>query len=581
MRSVVITPQDAAADEIVARYKIEPAPLLPILHALQERDGYLREAALAVVADRLKIEPGDLYGTVTFYHYFRLEPGHTLAYCDGPACRLNLEKGGEGEIVKALGGEGQDHAEPIPCPGRCDRPNAVMKDGKFLEGCTRGKISGDEASPSPAAGGPVILRDAKFSDQKNLAAARVRGAYARHSLQLSAEEVIKILEAAGLAGRGGAGFPAHIKWKAVRDAKGAPKYLVVNADEGEPATFKDRVILEHDPHLLLEGMAIAASVIGATTAFIYLRYEYPEALAVLTNAIKEATTAGLLGDLKIYLRRGAGAYICGEETSLLNSLEGKRPFPRDKPPLPVHSGLFGKPTLISNVETLAVVPRILELGAEKWKALGRGGKPGTKLYSLSGDIQKPGNYEAPFGITVRELIHDYGGGPRPGRTVQAFTMGGLSGGMLPAAEQDLALDFDAPKLKGTMLGSGGLVVIDDSRCPVDLVRGAMQFFRDESCGKCFPCRVGSQRIVERLDLLATQGLDDTRFKELPEIAELMTKMSACGLGVAAPSALVHLLKWFPEEVAAHRKGGCARGVCNARPHAIHSEIATRRGSVLV
>ena len=575
MRSVVITPQDAATDEIIARYQSEPAPLLPILHALQELDGYLREAALAVVADRLKIEPGDLYGTVTFYHYFRLEPGHTLAYCDGPACRLNLERGGEGEIVMALGGDGHGQAEPIPCPGRCDRPNAVMKDGKFLEGCTRGRITG--ASVSPAADGPVILRHAKSPDQKSLAPARARGAYTQLARKLSAEEVIKTLEAAGLAGRGGAGFPAHIKWTAVRAAVGAPKYLVVNADEGEPATFKDRVILEHDPHLLIEGMAIAASAIGACEAFIYLRYEYPEALAVLANAINEATAAGLLGNLKIYLRRGAGAYICGEETSLLNSLEGKRPFPRDKPPLPVHSGLFGKPTLISNVETLAVVPRILELGAEKWKALGRNGKPGTKLYSLSGDVQRPGNYEAPFGITVRELIHDYGGGPRPGRTVQAFTMGGLSGGMLPASEIDLALDFDAPKLKGTMLGSGGLVVIDDSRCPVDLVRGAMQFFRDESCGKCFPCRVGSQRIVERLDLLATKGLDDIRFNELPEIAELMTRMSACGLGVAAPSALVHLLKWFPEEVAAHRKGGCARGVCSQRPQVISSAIAERRG----
>ncbi len=570
MRSVVLTPRDEAAEAVVEKWRGEPAPLLPILHELQDRDGHLREAALRVVADRLRIEPGDLYGTVTFYHYFRLAPGHDRAYCDGPACRLRLEHGGETEIVRALGGD----AEPIPCPGRCDRPNAVMAGGKFFDSCERGTIANSPASP--AAGGPVILRDALHADQKTLAGARARGAYAQFARRLAPDEILNTLEAAGLAGRGGAGFPAHIKWRAVKGAPGAPKYLVVNADEGEPATFKDRVILEHDPHLLLEGVAIAASVIGAADAFIYLRYEYPEALATLGDAIAGATAAGLLGGARVHLRRGAGAYICGEESSLLNSLEGKKPFPRDKPPLPVHQGLFGKPTLISNVETFSVVPRILEMGAEKWKTLGKDGRPGTKLYSLSGDVKRPGNYEAPFGITARELIHDFGGGPREDRRVVAFTMGGLSGGLLPASELDLPLDFDAPKKLGSMLGSGGVVVLDDSRCLVDAVRGTMEFFRNESCGKCFPCRIGSQRIVERLDDLATKGLDETRFKELPEIAELMMKMSACGLGLAAPYALVHLLRWFPEAVAAHRTGRCAKGVCARRPAALFAPLAGRR-----
>ncbi len=346
MRSVVITPRDPVAEGIVEKYRHEPAPLLPILHALQEKDGFLREAALLVVADRLKIEPGDLYGVVTFYHHFRLSAEHPEAeYCDGPACRLHLEKGGEAQLAATLGGR----AEAMPCPGRCDRPVAVRRGADFLEGATRVSLPPPTAAASPAAAGPVILRNAPFADQEDLDGALGRGAYSELVKRREPEEVIKILENGGLAGRGGAGFPAHIKWRAVRDAPGSPKYVVVNADEGEPATFKDRVLLEHDPHLLLEGTAIAARAVGAETVFIYLRFEYPEALAILDRSIRLAIKANLLGGLKFYIRRGAGAYICGEETSLLNSLEGKKPFPRDKPPLPVHEGLFGKPTLISNV----------------------------------------------------------------------------------------------------------------------------------------------------------------------------------------------------------------------------------------
>jgi len=556
MRSIVLTPEDSAASEVVARYRQEPAPLLPILHALQEQDGYLREEALAVVANELRIEPGDLYGVITFYHFFRLAPPPAAEICNGPACRLALGPGGDAALRAALG----EDTSPMACPGRCDRPVAVRLGGKFLEGAARGGVD-PNAFASLRTIGPVLLRNCGHPDQTSLPGAVARGAYSLLKNNLPSDVILAELEASGLAGRGGAGFPAAAKWRAVLAAAGSPKYVVVNADEGEPGTFKDRVILEHDPHLLLEGVAIAARAVGSTTAIIYLRYEYPEAKRILEQAVDEAGHSGMFGDLKFWVRRGAGAYICGEETSLLNSLEGKKPFPRDKPPYPVTHGLYQKPTLLSNVETFAAVPRILEMGAAAWKTLGRRGQPGTKLYSISGDVAHPGNFEAPFGSTVRELLFDFAEGPRNGRTIRAFTMGGLSGGLLPASELDLPLDFQSPKARGAMLGSGGIVAIDDSRCLVDFVRNAMAFFRDESCGKCFPCRIGTQRIVERLDQLAESGLGETPRRELDEIATVMTRASACGLGLAAPAILQGLLKHFPEEIDAHQSGHCPKGIC--------------------
>ncbi|MHC5020535.1 MAG: NADH-ubiquinone oxidoreductase-F iron-sulfur binding region domain-containing protein [Planctomycetota bacterium] len=562
MRSVVHHTTHPAVDAILAEWRDQPAPVLPILHAVQETLGWMQPEALAAVAAGLGIEEAELYGVVTSYHFFRLKPGAPPTHiCDGPACTLaGTDLGAEAMADACASAGGGAPAGGLACPGRCDRPVAAQIGDRFVSTLAAGE---PYTGVSPAATGPFFLRHTGHADQPQFDAARGRGAYAQlEKFRGDPDGVLAILDASGLQGRGGAGFPAARKWGFVRGAAGDTKYVVVNADEGEPGTFKDRVLLEHDPHLLLEGVAIAAATVGADTAFIYLRYEYPEAFDILEQAIADA--APVLDGLAVHVRRGAGSYICGEETALLNSLEGKKPFPRERPPYPVTNGLFDRPTLVSNVETLSAVPRVLEAGAEAWVAAGTRGQPGSKLYSVSGDVRTPGNYELPLGTTVQELI-DAAGGPRAGRSVIGFTLGGVSGGLLPAAALDLALDFHAPKAWGGMLGSGGIVVIDDARCPVSFVRLAMAFFRDESCGKCFPCRIGTMRLETRLESLAFGDIEDQAFEEIDELNLLMTKSSACGLGVAAPGVVQGLLQHYPAIVAAHRTGECAAGVCHGAP----------------
>jgi NADH-quinone oxidoreductase subunit F len=349
-----------------------------------------------------------------------------------------------------------------------------------------------------------------------------------------------------------------VKWRAVADAPGEPKTIVCNADEGEPGCFKDRVLMDHDPHAVLEGMAIAARATGATRGFIYLRYEYPHTQAVLETAIREAEGAGLLGDallgtdftFRVHVRRGAGAYICGEETSLLNSLEGKHPFPRNRPPFPVTHGFENLPTAVNNVETLASVGPILSKGADWYRELGLGDNAGTKLVSLSGDVQRPGNYEVPIGLPLRTLLHDWAGGPRPGRTIRAVTMAGLSGGFLADDDLDVTLDEPSIRAKGSFLGAAGIMVFDDSRDLVEMAASGMEFFAHESCGKCFPCRIGTQRLTERL--LGTAGPSSFAEwrAEVEDIGRTMKSTSACGLGMAAPLIAESLLRYRPDELEA-------------------------------
>ncbi|MYH52650.1 MAG: hypothetical protein F4139_06830, partial [Gemmatimonadetes bacterium] len=331
-----------------------------------------------------------------------------------------------------------------------------------------------------------------------------------------------------------------------------------NADEGEPGCFKDRVLMDHDPHGTIEGMALAAYATGAVRGFIYLRYEYPETFDILEGAIAEAEAAGLLGDgilgtdfsFRLMVRRGAGAYICGEETSLLNSLEGQHPFPRNRPPFPVTHGYENLPTVVNNVETLASAPSILLHGADWYHALGRGEHAGTKVISLSGDIARPGNYEVPIGLPLQELLHDWAGGPPPGRSVQAVTMAGLSGGFLAGPDLDVTLDEPSIRSKDSFLGAGGIMVFDDSRDMVRVTRESMEFFAEESCGKCFPCRIGTQRLVERLEGKGPATVD-AWVDEVIDLNEVMKKTSACGLGQAAPLLTESLIRYFPDRIRKH------------------------------
>ncbi|MEZ4416496.1 MAG: NADH-ubiquinone oxidoreductase-F iron-sulfur binding region domain-containing protein [Gemmatimonadota bacterium] len=561
-----MTPKSNEA--ILAEWGSQPAPLLPVLHALHQRDGYLSEEALRFVARALRIPIADLYGTVTFYHHFSRDPGglDRPRVCVGPVCRSR----GAAELVAALQGEGK-RPLAIPCPGRCDQPVPVLTRDR-VQIARNGGAWVQEPTPlppeSPAGTGECVFAQIRAPGRSTLSGYRATGGFEALSTTLgrrSPAEVLEVVDRSRLAGRGGAGFPTGRKWRAVAEAAGAPKSIVCNADEGEPGCFKDRVLLDHDPFAVLEGMALAGYATGAPRGFLYLRYEYPETEQLLARAIAEAEGAGLLGEdilgsgftFRIHLRRGAGAYICGEETSLLNSLEGKHPFPRNRPPFPVTHGFEGLPTAVNNVETLASVPPILVHGADWYQDLGLGEHSGTKLISLSGDVARPGNYEVPIGLPLRTLLHDWAGGPLPGRRIQAVTMAGLSGGFLGGADLDeVTLDEPSIRSRGGFLGAGGVMVFDDSRDMVSVAHDAMQFFAEESCGKCFPCRIGTQRLLERL-AGGGPGTLDAWVDEVADLNETMKRTSACGLGQAAPLITESLLKYFPDQVAAHVGGGHA------------------------
>ena len=550
-------------DALIAPWRDEPAPLLPILHAFHDRDGYLSEEALRDISRALRIPLADLYGTVSFYHHFATEPGGREAprVCTGPVCAL---KGAHG-ILEALATSG-GHA--MPCAGRCDDPVPVLKGS---EAYVVSQANTFESSMSPLPPPPpdgveeCVFGHIRKRTGGGLAAFRRTGGYEalEKALQgMTPEEVIQEVKASGLSGRGGAGFPTWRKWDAVKKAGGDPKSIVCNADEGEPGCFKDRALMDHDPHAVLEGMILAGYATGARRGFIYLRYEYPDTARILERAMEEAEAAGFLGEgvlgtdfsFRIYLRRGGGAYICGEETSLLNSLEGKHPFPRNRPPYPVTHGFENLPTAVNNVETLATVAPILTRGGAWYAGLGMDGHAGTKVISLSGDIVQPGNYEVPMGLPLSTLLHEWAGGPGEGRRIQAVTMAGLSGGFLAGEDLDVTLDEPSIRAKGSFLGAGGIMVFDDRRDMVEVSRMAMEFFAEESCGKCFPCRIGTERLTERLAGIAGPKGLSAWVDEVNDLGATMKETSACGLGQAAPLITESLLRYFPEQVARHVEG---------------------------
>ena len=546
--------------ELVEHWRNEPAPLLPLLHAFHDRDGFISEEAIREVVRGLKIPLAELFGTVTFYHHFsRNPPGQEAPrVCTGPVCCL---KGGD-EILAALK---KDGAIPMPCAGRCDDFVPVLKGHTVLVGTSAEAL---EAKPTPLPlPNPGGIEECIFASIREPGRSSIEG-YQRTGgyegltkavQEMQPAEVIELITESKLAGRGGAGCPTGLKWKGVAEAPGEPKTIVCNADEGEPGCFKDRAILDYDPHAVIEGMLLAAYATGATRGFIYLRYEYPATFNILEGAISEAEQSGLLGEqilgknfnFRIFIRRGAGAYICGEEGSLLNSLEGKHPFPRNRPPYPVTHGYENLPTVVNNVETLVSTPQILRRGADWYQNLGLNGHAGTKVISLSGDIQKPGNYEVPFGLPLMTLLYDWAGGPQTGRLIQAVTMAGLSGGFLAGNDLDVTLDEPSIQRVGAMLGAAGIMVFDDSRDMIKVAHNAMEFFAEESCGKCFPCRIGTQRLTERLAGKAGPKALKKWIDEVTDIGQAMKATSACGLGTAAPNITESLMKYFPEQVAQH------------------------------
>ena len=551
--------QEITNQEIIERWRDEPAPLLPILHAFHDRDGFVSDDAIQAIAAGLRTPIADLYGTVTFYHHFARVPGGKDAprVCTGPICCLN----GGNELLDELR---KDGGTPMPCSGRCDEPVPILRGDQTLVGREAAKLDAHPSllpAPNPSGLEECVFASIREPGRATLEGYRKTGGYEAITSavkDLGPEGVVQTITDSKLAGRGGAGFPTGTKWKAVADAPGHPKTVVCNADEGEPGCFKDRAIMDYDPHAVIEGMLLAALATGATRGFIYLRYEYPETFGILETALTEARDAGLIGksclgdqDFEIYLRRGAVAYICGEEGSLLNSLEGKHPFPRNRPPYPVTHGFEDLPTAVNNVETLVSAPQIIRRGAEWYQGLGLGEHAGTKVISLSGDVQRPGNYEVPFGFSLKTLIHDWAGGPGEGRSVQAVTMAGVSGGFLGGEDLDVTLDEPCIRSKGSFLGAAGIMVFDDSRDMVAVAHSAMEFFAHESCGKCFPCLIGTQRITERLAGEAGPADLETWSEEVTDIGSAMKATSACGLGIAAPLVSDSLLKYFAPQVARH------------------------------
>ena len=547
------TPSDA---ELLAKWREAPAPLLPLLHEFHERDGHLSENALRAISDDLRIPIADLFGTVTFYHHFSRKPGGLARarVCTGPVCALL----GANDLLAGL-----PNAHAMPCPGRCDEPIPVLDRDRVLCGTTVAELA-SRPSPLPPAPSPdieeCVFAHIRTPGRATLEGYRATGGYSglENALRGRSGALLDAIDASGLAGRGGAGFPTGRKWRAVAEAAGEPKTIVCNADEGEPGCFKDRALMDYDPHAVIEGMIAAAFATGATRGFIYLRYEYPDTLRILETALEEARGAGLLGPealgpgrpFDLWVRRGAGAYICGEETSLLNSLEGKHPFPRNRPPFPVTHGYEDLPTVVNNVETLASVPHILVHGAGWYRDLGIGDHAGTKVISLSGDVARPGNYEVPMGFPLMTLIDDWAGGVPGGRKIQAVTMAGLSGGFLAGEDLDVTLDEPDIRSKGSFLGAGGIMVFDDSRDMIEVAHSAMEFFAEESCGKCFPCRIGTQRLTERLH---GDGPPDIGawVDEVHDLGDTMMQTSACGLGQAAPLITESLIRYFPDRVSSH------------------------------
>ncbi|MGQ9472806.1 MAG: NADH-quinone oxidoreductase subunit NuoF [Candidatus Caldatribacteriaceae bacterium] len=452
----------------------------------------------------------------------------------------------------------------------------VVKELVFAEGVKKG-VS-EFISPFPLAKETrVVLRNSGFIDPLNIEDYIARDGYmalAKVLTEMTPEEVIETLKKSNLLGRGGAGFPTGLKWEFTRKAEGDKKYVVCNADEGEPGTFKDRLILEGDPHSILEAMAIAGYAVGAQEGYVYVRAEYPQSIRHLEEAIRQAEEYGFLGNnvlgsafsFRVKVRKGAGAYVCGEETALLESIEGKRGEPRIKPPYPPQKGLWGKPTVINNVETLANVPPIILRGPEWFKSIGTPTCPGTKVFTFTGNVNNLGLIEVPMGITLRELIFEIGGGVRGGHGLKLVQTGGPSGGTMTPDLLDVPMTFDVLPKYNSALGSGALTVIDDTHCIVDVVKSFAEFFLHESCGKCTPCRIGTKRIVEILEKIQQGKGTREHLEELSYLGKHMKMTAFCGLGQAAPNPLLRCLNFFQKEFEAHvQEKVCPAGICQLRP----------------
>jgi len=560
--------------------------LLPALWALQERIGWISPGGLNEICRRLTIPPADAYGVASFYALLALEPRPPRAVhvCEDVACRCHGSQELIAQLEERFGPEGElsDDGSATwyrsPCLGQCDRAPAALvsvagdeplerAQAPVTAGAVLDLLAGGEPGPSPGArlpqaGDPSLrlLRRVGVADPASIDDYRAHGGYAalRRAFELGPEGVLREVKDSKLVGRGGAAFPTGVKWEAVARQPARPHYLVCNADESEPGTFKDRELMEGDPFAVVEAMTIAAYATGCERGYLYIRGEYPEAQHALEQALAEARSRGFLGEdvmgegfsFDVEIRRGAGAYICGEETAIFESIEGKRGEPRNKPPFPVEVGLFGKPTVVNNVETLVNVLDVVLGSGPAFAEVGTEGSTGSKLLCLSGHVARPGTYELRFGATLREVL-DLAGGVPGGRPLQAVLMGGAAGGFLGPDDLDVPLTFEGARAAETTLGSGVVLVLDDTVDLPRLLQRIAAFFRDESCGQCVPCRVGTVRQEEALARLVAGepcGGLETELALIAEVGQCMRDASICGLGQTASSAVesaIRRLDVFP------------------------------------
>ncbi len=546
------------------------------LRAIQRDFGYLPADRLKTLSESIKVPVSQIHAVASFYPHFHLSPPPKVdvRVCADMSCHL---RGGD-KVRSALDSafEGADTKKvcirDVSCLGRCDQAPAIMVNDHIysnVDGRNAVAMAQDVLADKPlAAKARAAERMAIVSDPYS-----GRGEYSvvrRFVETRNWQEIIAALKAAGLRGMGGAGFPTSSKWELVRNAPGSTKYIVCNADESEPGTIKDRGIMENVPYLVIEGMIAAGLVAGARQGILYIRHEYEEPKEILQVEIDRCYQQGLLGDrilgsdlafdLKIFV--SPGGYICGEESALLEAIEGKRAEPRNKPPFPVTNGLWNQPTVINNVETFCLATVILVRGADWYKAQGKNGSVGMKFVGVSGDVNRPGIFEVPMGTTYGELIHEHASGVVEGRELLAFAPSGPSSGYLPASMANLPLDWNAVAAAGSMVGSGAIVVCAEGRCMLDMALNATRFYRNESCGKCVPCRVGSQKLVEMLKAWTAGQSSREDMQVLEELSTAMRQASICGLGQVVPVPIASVMKHFPgtvEEHLVHRR--CPGGVC--------------------
>lgn len=550
------------------------------LRAIQLRHGFLPSAELEALSQRSLTPLYHIHGVASFYPHFRLAPPPKadIRVCADMSCHLNgaceLRAGLERHFAKDSSNDVL--IREVSCLGRCDQAPAISVNDEIFTGMTaaaaevlaRRMMRGEALAESHPERPRVPCASDPYGEGQRYAAVR------KLLTTKDWNGVLADLKASELRGMGGAGFPTSMKWDLVRKQPGTEKYIVCNADESEPGTIKDRFILTHLPHLVVEGMIVAGLVTGAKKGILYIRHEYHLQEEILTEELRRCYAAHLLGkeilgsaldfDLEIFV--SPGGYICGEESALIEAMEGKRAEPRNKPPFPGQAGLWQKPTVINNVETFANVPQILARGVDWFKAQGTNGARGLKFVGVSGHVANPGVFEVPMGISMREVIFQYAGGIRGGRQLKAFAPSGPSSGYLPASMLDVRLDFKALADAGSMLGSGAIVVCDETTCMLDMALNAVKFYRNESCGKCVPCRVGSQKMVDLLARWSRGGVSEKEYSaDLALVEELclaMGQASICGLGQIVPAPVQSVLKHFREEMDAHvMEGKCPNGIC--------------------